>query len=140
LGGRAMRIVHDEAGLNAYMRDAVLVTGNNPVLVDSYLSEAIEVDVDAVADGADVYIAGIMEHIEEAGIHSGDSACSLPPYSLKPETIAELRRQTELMARALKVKGLMNVQFAIEEPHSAEPRIFVLEANPRASGTVPFVA
>src|SRR5581483_8343421 len=135
LGGRAMRIVHDEAGLNAYMRDAVLVTGDNPVLVDSYLSGAIEVDVDAVADGTDVYIAGIMEHIEEAGIHSGDSACSLPPYSLDRGVVAEIKRQTIAMAKALKVVGLMNVQYAVKDGV-----VYVLEVNPRASRTVPFVS
>ncbi|TAL01627.1 MAG: carbamoyl-phosphate synthase large subunit [Rhodospirillaceae bacterium] len=135
LGGRAMRIVHDEAGLNAYMRDAVKVTGNNPVLVDSYLSGAIEVDVDAIADGTSVYIAGIMEHIEEAGIHSGDSACSLPPYTLPRDVIAEIKRQTIAMAKALKVVGLMNVQYAVKDGV-----VYVLEVNPRASRTVPFVA
>jgi carbamoyl-phosphate synthase large subunit len=98
------------------------------------------VDVDALCDGETVFVAGVMEHIEEAGVHSGDSACSLPPFSLKPETIVELKRQTEAMARALEVRGLMNVQFAIEEPHSDNPRIYVLEVNPRASRTVPFVA
>jgi carbamoyl-phosphate synthase large subunit len=98
------------------------------------------VDVDAICDGEAVFVAGVMEHIEEAGVHSGDSACSLPPFSLKPETIEELKRQTEAMARGLNVRGLMNVQFAIEEPHSDAPRIFVLEVNPRASRTVPFVA
>ena len=110
------------------------------MLIDQYLSRATEVDVDALCDGETVFVAGVMEHIEEAGVHSGDSACSLPPFSLRAETIAELKRQTEAMARALNVRGLMNVQFAIEEPHSAEPRIFVLEVNPRASRTVPFVA
>ncbi len=135
LGGRAMRIVHDEAGLNAYMRDAVKVTGDNPVLIDSYLSGAIEVDVDALADGTDVYIAGIMQHIEEAGIHSGDSACSLPPYSLDKKIVAEIKRQTIAMAKALKVVGLMNVQYAVKDGD-----VYVLEVNPRASRTVPFVA
>ena len=135
LGGRAMRIVHDEAGLNAYMRDAVLVTGNNPVLIDSYLSAATEVDVDALADGTDVYIAGIMQHIEEAGIHSGDSACSLPPYSLDKKIVEEIKRQTIAMAKALKVVGLMNVQYAVKDG-----TVYVLEVNPRASRTVPFVA
>ncbi|MFM8939529.1 MAG: carbamoyl phosphate synthase large subunit, partial [Phenylobacterium sp.] len=108
--------------------------------IDQYLSRATEVDVDALCDGQTVFVAGVMEHIEEAGVHSGDSACSLPPFSLRPETIAELKRQTEAMAFALGVKGLMNVQFAIEEPHSEAPRIYVLEVNPRASRTVPFVA
>ena len=140
LGGRAMEILRDDEQLARYVRDAVQVSGKSPVLIDQYLSRATEVDVDAICDGDQVYVAGIMEHIEEAGVHSGDSACSLPPFSLRPETIAELTRQTELMARALNVRGLMNVQFAIEEPHSAAPRIFVLEVNPRASRTVPFVA
>jgi carbamoyl-phosphate synthase large subunit len=140
LGGRAMEIVRDEEQLGRYIRNAVQVSGASPVLIDQYLSRATEVDVDALCDGEAVFVAGVMEHIEEAGVHSGDSACSLPPFSLRPETIDELKRQTEAMARALNVRGLMNVQFAIEEPHSAEPRIFVLEVNPRASRTVPFVA
>ncbi|WP_304178114.1 carbamoyl-phosphate synthase large subunit [Phenylobacterium aquaticum] len=140
LGGRAMEIVRDDEQLDRYIRTAVQVSGDSPVLIDQYLSRATEVDVDALCDGTDVFVAGVMEHIEEAGVHSGDSACSLPPFSLKPETIEELKRQTEAMARALGVRGLMNVQFAIEEPHSAAPRIFVLEVNPRASRTVPFVA
>jgi carbamoyl-phosphate synthase large subunit len=118
----------------------VAASGRAPVLIDAYLSRATEVDVDALCDGEDVFVAGVLEHIEEAGVHSGDSACSLPPFSLRPETIEELKRQTEAMARALNVRGLMNVQFAIEEPLSAAPRIFVLEVNPRASRTVPFVA
>jgi len=140
LGGRAMEIVRDEEQLGRYIRDAVRVSGDSPVLIDQYLSRATEVDADALADGESVFVAGIMEHIEEAGVHSGDSACSLPPFSLKPETIAELRRQTELLAKALGVRGLMNVQYAIEEPHGEHPRIYVLEVNPRASRTVPFVA
>ncbi|MEI9963812.1 MAG: carbamoyl-phosphate synthase large subunit [Caulobacteraceae bacterium] len=140
LGGRAMEIVRDEEQLGRYIRDAVRVSGDSPVLIDQYLSRATEVDADAIADGETVFVAGIMEHIEEAGVHSGDSACSLPPFSLREDTIAELKRQTEVMARALKVRGLMNVQFAIEEPHSDRPRIYVLEVNPRASRTVPFVA
>jgi carbamoyl-phosphate synthase large subunit len=125
LGGRAMEIVHDMAGLRRYVTTAVRVSGANPVLIDRYLRDAIEIDVDAVADGVDVLVAGIMEHIEEAGIHSGDSACALPPYSLAPETVAEIARQTDLLARALGVVGLMNVQFAIKdgeparEPHRA---------------------
>src|SRR5204862_6615564 len=135
LGGRAMEIVHDTAGLNRYIRRAVVVSGTSPVLIDRYLQDAIEVDVDAVADGDEVYVAGIMEHIEEAGIHSGDSACSLPPYSLDPETIAEIERQTIALARALHVVGLMNVQFAVKDGE-----VYVLEVNPRASRTVPFVA
>jgi carbamoyl-phosphate synthase large subunit len=140
LGGRGMEIVHDEAQLDRYIRNAVDVSGDSPVLIDQYLSRATEVDVDALCDGTDVFVAGVMEHIEEAGVHSGDSACSLPPFSLRAETIAELERQTREMALALNVRGLMNVQFAIEEPHSDAPRIYVLEVNPRASRTVPFVA
>jgi carbamoyl-phosphate synthase large subunit len=135
LGGRAMEIVHDTAGLNRYIRNAVKVSGTSPVLIDRYLQNAIEVDVDAVADGDEVYIAGIMEHIEEAGIHSGDSACSLPPYSLDRGTIAEIERQTIALAQALNVVGLMNVQFAVKDGE-----VYVLEVNPRASRTVPFVA
>jgi carbamoyl-phosphate synthase large subunit len=140
LGGRAMEIVRDDEQLERYITTAVQVSGDSPVLIDQYLSRATEVDVDALCDGETVFVAGVMEHIEEAGVHSGDSACSLPPFSLRPETIAELKRQTEAMAFALGVKGLMNVQFAIEEPHSEAPRIYVLEVNPRASRTVPFVA
>ncbi len=140
LGGRGMEIVRDDEQLERYIRTAVQVSGDAPVLIDQYLSRATEVDVDALCDGTDVFVAGVMEHIEEAGVHSGDSACSLPPFSLRPETIEELKRQTTQMALALKVRGLMNVQFAIEEPLSAQPRIYVLEVNPRASRTVPFVA
>jgi len=135
LGGRAMEIVHDAAALERYMRDAVRVSGTSPVLIDRYLKDAIEVDVDAVSDGSTVEIAGIMEHIEEAGIHSGDSACSLPPHSLARDTIVEIERQTVALARALEVVGLMNVQFAVKGD-----QIYVLEVNPRASRTVPFVA
>ncbi|HUO11945.1 MAG TPA: carbamoyl-phosphate synthase large subunit, partial [Caulobacteraceae bacterium] len=140
LGGRAMEIVRDEEQLARYIKNAVQVSGASPVLIDQYLSRATEVDVDALCDGEQVFVAGVMEHIEEAGVHSGDSACSLPPFSLRPETIEIMKTQTEAMARALGVRGLMNVQFAIEEPHAAQPRIFVLEVNPRASRTVPFVA
>ncbi len=141
LGGRAMEIIRDEEGLERYIKTAVEVSGASPVLIDQYLSRATEVDVDALCDGESVFVAGVMEHIEEAGrALLGDSACSLPPYSLTEATIAELKRQTEAMAFALNVRGLMNVQFAIEETLSAEPRIFVLEVNPRASRTVPFVA
>ena len=135
LGGRAMEIVYDRAGLHRYMREAVRVSGDNPVLIDRYLNDAIEVDVDCICDGETVYVAGVMEHIEEAGIHSGDSACSLPPYSLSPAMITELKSETEAMAKALKVVGLMNVQYAIKDD-----TIYVLEVNPRASRTVPFVA
>jgi carbamoyl-phosphate synthase large subunit len=135
LGGRAMEIVRDDAQLERYITEAVVVSGDSPVLIDSYLSNATEVDVDVIADGKDVFVAGVMEHIEEAGIHSGDSACSLPPYSLKPSLIAEMERQAKDMALALKVVGLMNVQFAIKDD-----LVYVLEVNPRASRTVPFVA
>ncbi len=135
LGGRAMQIVYDRAGLHRYVKEAVHVSGDNPVLIDRYLNDAIEVDVDCLADGETVYVAGVMEHIEEAGIHSGDSACSLPPYTLSPATVTELKVQTEAMARALGVVGLMNVQYAIKDD-----AIYVLEVNPRASRTVPFVA
>jgi len=135
LGGRAMEIVHDRAGLARYMMHAVRASGKNPVLIDRYLQDAIEVDVDALCDGHQVFVAGIMEHIEEAGIHSGDSACSLPPYSLRPETVEEIRRQTVALARALGVVGLMNVQYAVKDG-----TVYVLEVNPRASRTVPFVA
>lgn len=139
LGGRAMEIIRDDEQLTRYVREAVQVSGDSPVLIDQYLSAAIEVDADALADETGVFVAGIMEHIEEAGVHSGDSACSLPPFSLKPETVKELERQTVELARALKVKGLMNVQFAIMNPYT-DPKIYVLEVNPRASRTVPFVA
>ncbi|HSY85674.1 MAG TPA: carbamoyl-phosphate synthase large subunit, partial [Verrucomicrobiae bacterium] len=135
LGGRAMEIVHSEDALLRYMARAVQVSGRNPVLIDSYLQDAIEVDVDAVADRQTVFVAGVMEHIEEAGIHSGDSACSLPPHTLSPEIIAEIERQTEALARGLDVVGLMNTQFAVKGDD-----IYVLEVNPRASRTVPFVA
>ncbi len=130
-----MEIVHDVSQLRRYMRDAVKVSGKNPVLIDDFLSHATEVDVDALADGEDVYIAGIMEHIEEAGIHSGDSACSLPPISLPVDIIEEIRVQTRLLAQGLQVVGLMNVQFAVKGRD-----IYILEVNPRASRTVPFVA
>lgn len=135
LGGRAMEIVHDIANLRRYMREAVAVSGSNPILIDRYLNDAIEVDVDCIADGQNVYVAGVMEHIEEAGIHSGDSACSFPPYSLSPAIVAELRTETEAMAKALGVIGLMNVQYAIQGE-----TVYVLEVNPRASRTIPFVA
>nr|WP_321985551.1 carbamoyl-phosphate synthase large subunit [uncultured Lichenicoccus sp.] len=139
LGGRAMEIVHDRSGLARYMRVALQLAGTDvasgPVLIDRYLNDAIETDVDCICDGREVYVAGVMEHIEEAGIHSGDSACSLPPYTLSPATVGELRAQTEAMARELGIVGLMNVQFAIKGDD-----IYVLEVNPRASRTVPFVA
>ncbi|MFI4988036.1 MAG: carbamoyl-phosphate synthase large subunit, partial [Alphaproteobacteria bacterium] len=135
LGGRAMEIVHDRSGLLRYMVEAVKVSGDEPVLIDSYLQDAIEVDVDAISDGRTVHVAGIMEHIEEAGIHSGDSACSLPPYSLHPEVIEDIRAQTRKLGLALGVVGLMNVQFAVKDRD-----VYILEVNPRASRTVPFVA
>ena len=135
LGGRAMEIVHDEAGLRRYVTEAVRVSGDNPVLIDGYLQDAIEVDIDAVSDGASVRIAGIMEHIEEAGIHSGDSACALPPHSLSAATLADIERQAESLARALGVVGLMNIQVAVKDE-----TVYILEVNPRASRTVPFVA
>jgi carbamoyl-phosphate synthase large subunit len=135
LGGRAMEIVYDRAGLHRYMREAVRVSGDNPVLIDRYLNDAIEVDVDCIADGTDVYVAGVMEHIEEAGIHSGDSACALPPYTLSPAMVTELKAETEALAKGLNVVGLMNVQYAIKGDV-----VYVLEVNPRASRTVPFVA
>ena len=135
LGGRAMEIVHDDSQLDTYISEAVVVSGDSPVLLDSYLRDATEVDVDCLADGKDAFVCGVMEHIEEAGVHSGDSACSLPPHSLSPAMIDELKRQTVALAGALDVIGLMNVQFAIKDDD-----IFVLEVNPRASRTVPFVA
>ena len=135
LGGRAMEIVHDEAGLRRYVTEAVRVSGDNPVLIDGYLQDAIEVDIDAVSDGESVRIAGIMEQIEEAGIHSGDSACALPPHSLSAATLAEIERQTGKLAAALGVVGLMNIQVAVKDE-----TVYILEVNPRASRTVPFVA
>jgi carbamoyl-phosphate synthase large subunit len=139
LGGRAMEIVHGDKDLERYMREAVRVSEKSPVLLDRFLDDAIEVDVDCISDGAEVMIGGIMEHIEQAGVHSGDSACSLPPYSLPKALQDELRRQTTLMAKALKVVGLMNVQFAIQG-RGDEAIVYVLEVNPRASRTVPFVS
>ncbi len=135
LGGRAMRIIHRQEDLERYMKEAVSVSNDSPVLLDRFLNDALEVDVDAVCDGKRVLIGGIMEHIEEAGVHSGDSACSLPPFSLSDAIQAELRRQTVLLANALKVVGLMNIQFAIQGQD-----VYVLEVNPRASRTVPFVS
>jgi carbamoyl-phosphate synthase large subunit len=135
LGGRAMEIVDSEAQLDDYIATAVHVSGDSPVLVDQYLRDAIECDVDALCDGEDVRIAGVMQHIEEAGVHSGDSACTLPPYSLPAEIVEEMERQAEALARALKVVGLMNVQFAVKDGE-----VYLIEVNPRASRTVPFVA
>ncbi|WP_425078820.1 carbamoyl-phosphate synthase large subunit [Ruegeria denitrificans] len=135
LGGRAMEIVRDMDQLRRYINEAVVVSGDSPVLLDSYLAGAVELDVDALCDGTDVHVAGIMQHIEEAGVHSGDSACSLPPYSLSKEIIAQIKDQTFKLAKALNVVGLMNVQFAIKDDE-----IYLIEVNPRASRTVPFVA
>ncbi len=135
LGGRGMEIIHDDNQLNKYIDEAVRVSGSNPVLIDRFLNDAIEIDVDAICDGKDVFVAGIMEHIEEAGIHSGDSACSIPPYSLKTETVEEIKKQTKKLAFDLKVIGLLNIQFAVKNKV-----IYVLEVNPRASRTVPFVS
>jgi len=139
LGGRAMEIVHEQRDLERYMREAVKVSHDSPVLLDRFLNDAIECDVDAICDGVQVFIAGVMEHIEQAGVHSGDSACSLPPYSLSAQTIDEIKRQTTAMAHGLKVVGLMNVQFAIQQKEGVDV-IYVLEVNPRASRTVPFVS
>jgi carbamoyl-phosphate synthase large subunit len=135
LGGRAMEIVRDMDHLKRYINEAVVVSGDSPVLLDSYLSGAVELDVDALCDGTDVHVAGIMQHIEEAGVHSGDSACSLPPYSLADDVIEQIKEQTQALAKALNVVGLMNVQFAIKNGD-----IYLIEVNPRASRTVPFVA
>jgi len=135
LGGRAMEIVDDEAQLDHYIETAVQVSGDSPVLIDRYLRDAIEVDVDALCDGTDVVVAGVLQHIEEAGVHSGDSACSIPPYSLPPHVVAEIERQADALARALGVRGLMNIQFAVKDEE-----VYLIEVNPRASRTVPFVA
>jgi len=135
LGGRGMEIVDNDAELNRYITEAVKVSGKSPLLIDQYLRDAIEVDVDVICDGEDVYVAGIMEHIEEAGVHSGDSACSLPPYTLSPKIVAELGRQAKVLALELGVIGLMNTQFAVKDDV-----VYLIEVNPRASRTVPFVA
>ncbi|MEP9360661.1 carbamoyl-phosphate synthase large subunit [Sphingomonas sp. KR3-1] len=135
LGGRAMEIVDSTQQLDDYIQTAVQVSGDSPVLIDQYLRDAVEVDVDAIADGTDVVVAGVLQHIEEAGVHSGDSACSIPPYSLPAEIVAEIERQTDALARALMVKGLMNIQFAVKDGE-----VYLIEVNPRASRTVPFVA
>ena len=141
LGGRAMEVVHADADLERYMREAVKVSNDSPVLLDRFLDNAVEVDIDVVADAdGQVLIGGVMEHIEEAGVHSGDSSCSLPPYSLSAETQARLREQVVALARALGVVGLMNTQFAVQSGEDGEDRIFLLEVNPRASRTVPFVS
>jgi len=135
LGGRAMEIVRDMGQLQRYIAEAVVVSGDSPVLLDSYLSGAVEVDVDCLSDGENTHVAGIMQHIEEAGVHSGDSACSLPPHTLSDEIVDEIKRQTHALAIALKVVGLMNVQFAVKDGD-----VYLIEVNPRASRTVPFVA
>ena len=135
LGGRAMEIVDSQAQLDDYIATAVHVSGDSPVLIDQYLRDAIECDVDAIADGDEVVVAGVLQHIEEAGIHSGDSACTLPPYNLPQEIIDEMERQAVLLAKALEVKGLMNIQFAVKDG-----QVYLIEVNPRASRTVPFVA
>ena len=143
LGGRAMEIVHEQRDLERYMREAVKVSHDSPVLLDRFLNDAIEVDVDCLSDGKRTFIGGVMEHIEQAGVHSGDSACSLPPYSLSQQTIDELKRQTSLMAKGLNVVGLMNVQFAIQQKEvdgQMQDVVYVLEVNPRASRTVPYVS
>jgi len=135
LGGRAMEIVDSPQQLDDYIATAVQVSGDSPVLIDQYLRDAIECDVDALCDGEQVVVAGVLQHIEEAGIHSGDSACTLPPYSLSDEVVAEMERQADALAKALGVRGLMNVQFAVKDE-----KVFLIEVNPRASRTVPFVA
>ena len=140
LGGRAMDIVHNGKELMRYMHEAIVVSEESPVLLDHFLDDAVEMDVDAVSDGKVVKIAGLMQHVEAAGVHSGDSACSLPPYSLREDILDEVRRETVLMAKALGVVGLMNVQFAIKNAVTEHPIVYVLEVNPRASRTVPFVS
>ena len=135
LGGRAMEIVYEKGQLRNFIEEAFKAAEKNPILIDKFIDHAMEVDVDALSDGKEVYVAGIMQHIEEAGIHSGDSACSLPPISIKPFLLKEIENQTKKLALALKVKGFMNVQFAIKKD-----KIYVIEVNPRASRTVPFVS
>ena len=140
LGGRAMEIIHNEESLSQYINSIVTLFGKNPILIDRFLSDAIEVDVDVIADKSISKVAGIMEHIEEAGVHSGDSACTIPPHSLPKKTIKEIEKQSNTLAKALKVIGLMNIQFAIKDLEKKEPNIYILEVNPRASRTIPFVA
>ena len=135
LGGRGMEVVEGPQQLDHYIATAVQVSGKSPVLIDRYLRDAIEVDVDAICDGTDVAVCGVLQHIEEAGVHSGDSACSIPPHSLTADIVGEIERQTRELALALKVKGLMNVQFAVKDGE-----VYLIEVNPRASRTVPFVA
>ena len=140
LGGRAMEIIHNEESLTQYINSIVTLFGKNPILIDRFLSDAIEVDVDVIADKNISKVAGIMEHIEEAGVHSGDSACTIPPHSLPKKTIKEIEKQSNTLAKALKVIGLMNIQFAVKDIEQKEPKIYILEVNPRASRTIPFVA
>jgi len=143
LGGRGMEVVDGPQQLDHYIATAVQVSGKSPVLIDRYLRDAIEVDVDAISDGTDVVVCGVLQHIEEAGVHSGDSACAIPPHSLSPQVVAEIERQTRELALALKVKGLMNVQFAVKDPGAQDggaAEVYLIEVNPRASRTVPFVA
>ena len=139
LGGRAMEICYDQGQLDQYVKEAFIVANGQPVLIDRFLEDAIEVDVDCIFDGKTAIVVGIMEHIEEAGVHSGDSACVLPPYSLSAEVISEIRNASEAMARELRVKGLINIQFAVKIEDGLQ-NVYVIEANPRASRTVPFVA
>ena len=139
LGGRAMEICYDQQQFERFVHEAFIVAQGQPVLIDRFLEDATEVDVDAIADGQQVIVAGVMEHIEEAGVHSGDSACAIPPYSLPGPVVQEIREATEAMARHLKVKGLMNVQYAVKR-EDGRPVVYVLEVNPRASRTVPFVS
>ena len=140
LGGRAMEIIHNEESLTQYINSIITLFGKNPILIDRFLSDAIEVDVDVIADKNISKVAGIMEHIEEAGVHSGDSACTIPPHSLPKKTIKEIEKQSNTLAKALKVIGLMNIQFAVKDIEQKEPKIYILEVNPRASRTIPFVA
>ncbi len=135
LGGRGMEVVDGPQQLEHYIATAVQVSGRSPVLIDRYLRDAIEVDVDAICDGSDVAVCGVLQHIEEAGVHSGDSACAIPPHSLSPDVVKEIERQTKELALALKVRGLMNVQFAVKDDE-----VYLIEVNPRASRTVPFIA
>ncbi len=139
LGGRAMEICYDKSQFERFVREAFIVSAGQPVLIDQFLEDAIEVDVDCISDGETVVVAGIMEHIEEAGVHSGDSACSIPPYTLSDDTLDEIRKATKGMAKHLNVVGLMNVQFAVKRENDIDT-VYVLEVNPRASRTVPFVA
>ena len=140
LGGRAMKIIHNEESLTHYINSIVTLFGANPILIDRFLSDAIEVDVDVIADKNTSIVAGIMEHIEEAGVHSGDSACTIPPHSLPKSVIKEIELQSKTLSKALQVVGLMNIQFAIKDIETKKPQIFILEVNPRASRTIPFVA